>query len=238
MCTLIVFFRAYNGAPLIVAANRDERLDRPARPPFAWEGEDFVAPRDEVALGTWMGVNRSGVFVGITNRHQAFVDAQRPSRGRLVVEALRQRSARDAFERMRQYDGGEENGFHLVMADSEAAYLVWGDGERTHEAELGPGVHVVTERSFDAAPTEREPRIRARVEAMTEAPEDEALVRLLTLQEDGGGFDDVTVHVPDFNYGTRSASIVRLGAEPVFRHAAGPPTTTGFEDFSQLLRQA
>lgn len=238
MCTLIVFSRCWDEAPLIVAANRDEKLDRPARGPFLWPGTDLVAPRDEVAGGTWMGVNRRGLFVGITNRHQAFVDASRPSRGRLVTGALSHGSAREAYEVMRAIDGGGENGFHLVMADAGGAYLVWGDGEGTHARPLDSGVHVVTERSFGAAPTMREARLRERLEGIDAPPSDAELIALLALQIDGGGFDDVTVHVPAWGYGTRSASIVRVGGEvPRFLHAEGPPTTAPFTDVTHLFER-
>jgi hypothetical protein len=41
-----------SGAPLILAANRDERLTRASSGPSLWTGEAFVAPRDEEAGGT------------------------------------------------------------------------------------------------------------------------------------------------------------------------------------------
>lgn len=41
-------------SPLVIAANRDERLDRPASGPTRWAGEKFFAPRDEQAGGTWL----------------------------------------------------------------------------------------------------------------------------------------------------------------------------------------
>ncbi len=68
MCTLVAFIGAWPESALIVAANRDERLDRPASGPGRWEGEQFMAPRDEQSRGTWLGLHRSGLFVGVTNR--------------------------------------------------------------------------------------------------------------------------------------------------------------------------
>src|SRR5580698_8268449 len=55
MCTLVAFIRVWPGSALVVAANRDERLDRAASGPTRWAGEKFFAPRDEVAGGTWLG---------------------------------------------------------------------------------------------------------------------------------------------------------------------------------------
>src|SRR5712692_8012823 len=69
VCTLICAFRVFPRWPLIVAANRDEHLNRPASPPRLWPGDlSFVAPRDEAAGGTWLGLNSAGLFVGVTNR--------------------------------------------------------------------------------------------------------------------------------------------------------------------------
>ena len=66
MCTLIVALRQHPEAPLVVAANRDERLDRAARSPLLWtEGPvPFLAGRDEAAGGTWLGLNRAGCSSG------------------------------------------------------------------------------------------------------------------------------------------------------------------------------
>ena len=70
MCTLVVASHVLPDRSLVVVANRDEQLDRASSPPFRWK-EGFFAPRDEVAGGTWLGVNDHGVFVGITNRYLA-----------------------------------------------------------------------------------------------------------------------------------------------------------------------
>lgn len=231
MCTLIVATNWFAGAPLIVAANRDERLDRPARPPFVWPDRGILAPQDEEAGGTWLGLNRHGVFVGITNRHLVERDPARRSRGDIVLQALEHETAKLAFDALSKLDASRENGFHLVMADRDGAYLVWGDGRDLTATTLEPGIHLLTERSFDAAPTGREPLLRNRLDdlARDPAPDDDTLRSLLALQVQGGHFDDVTVHVPSLGYGTRSATIVRLedGGTRVL-HADGPPTSTPF----------
>jgi uncharacterized protein with NRDE domain len=84
MCTLVAFIHVWSGRPLVIAANRDERLDRPASGPTRWAGEKFFAPRDEVAGGTWLGLHDSGLFVGVTNRAGSPRDASLASRGQLV----------------------------------------------------------------------------------------------------------------------------------------------------------
>jgi hypothetical protein len=113
MCSVVLAAHVVAGYPLVVVANRDEQLDRASSPPLAWSGDGgvvgggtiesapFVAPRDDVAGGTWLGVNRAGVFVGITNRYLGPQDATRASRGRLVADALALGSARASRPRGR-----------------------------------------------------------------------------------------------------------------------------------------
>ena len=149
MCTLVAFIHVWPGSPLVVAANRDERLDRAASGPTRWAGERFFAPRDEVAGGTWLGLQDSGLFVGVTNRAGSPRDATRASRGQLVVDALRLGSARKVHEGFSMtLDAHRYNPFHLLYADPDAAFVTWFDGSALHQEELRSGLTVVTERSL------------------------------------------------------------------------------------------
>ncbi len=69
MCTLIVLHRCVPDRPLVVAANRDEFLDRPSEEPALRSSRTgpIVAPLDLEAGGTWVGVSARGVFAGLTN---------------------------------------------------------------------------------------------------------------------------------------------------------------------------
>src|SRR3981081_2533110 len=89
MCTLVL--RRSKGL-VAVSAHRHEPLSRPASGPRVEGG--VLAPRDETAHGTWLGLNRHGLFVGITNRTGALLDPLRRSRGLLVRDALEATSAR------------------------------------------------------------------------------------------------------------------------------------------------
>src|SRR5262245_12365665 len=66
MCLLIVQSRVHRDAPLVVAANRDELLARPAISMTVLE-PGIVGGRDLLAGGTWLALNRQGVFAGLTN---------------------------------------------------------------------------------------------------------------------------------------------------------------------------
>ena len=121
MCTLAVEFAPDSALPLLVAANRDEALDRPATGPALREGPiRFIAPRDEKALGTWLGMNGRGLFVGITNRFGQRPDPARLSRGALVWESLAQPSAEALHRALSTLDVRRYNPFHLLYADRSA----------------------------------------------------------------------------------------------------------------------
>src|SRR6202012_2125382 len=105
MCTLAALVGASAETPLVVAANRDELLARPAVPPFLWPGSPRVlAPRDEVAHGTWLGLNEQALFLGIPNPPGAAPDRSRRSRGALVADALRAPSARSLHAQLAGLD--------------------------------------------------------------------------------------------------------------------------------------
>lgn len=90
MCLIALAYKAHPRYPLIVAANRDEFMDRPTEPAHWWKDAPGVfAGRDKRAGGTWMGITRSGRFAAITNYRQMDMSFPAgPSRGQLVREAL------------------------------------------------------------------------------------------------------------------------------------------------------
>ena len=153
MCTLILAHRVWSDAPLVAAGNRDESLSRPAGAPRIWWQQPIpiLAPVDQQAGGTWLGVHAEGLFAGVTNRvGTGPPDRDRPSRGLLVLTALEERTAERAAARVLGLDPGRFNRFHLLLADRASAFLIWADEGRVESVELSPGVHVVTERSLGA----------------------------------------------------------------------------------------
>lgn len=248
MCTILLAHRVIPDIRLLVIANRDERLGRASSPPFAWPS-GFVAPRDDVAGGTWLGINPHGVFVAITNRHRAFPDPSRVSRGRLVEEALHLPSARAIHEAARVIPGDRHNGFHLVYADAHDALATFSDGATIAQTTLGAGVHFVTERSFGAGDDRaRIARIREAWTEATRAPVDPSalapLTHVLAGHDEADPFAAPCVHVPGFDYGTRSAMVLAIperatrspnGEDPARSQTAprmlwaeGPPCTAAF----------
>ncbi|HEY8155520.1 MAG TPA: NRDE family protein [Myxococcota bacterium] len=243
MCTLIALHRCIPGAPLVVAANRDEFADRPARGPALRETEHgiVVAPLDAQAGGTWLGMNPAGIFAAITNRRADAPDPARRSRGWLVLDALGAGSAAEAAAAALETPPGAYNPFNLFVADRERAFAI------TYAAaprciELAPGAHVIGNADLGAQPPPKVARIAQRAARLASAPGDALLERLAELcrDHDGGGAptDDTCVHAGA--YGTRSSTLLRL-AEPASEsellYADGAPCRTEYLDFTPLLHE-
>jgi uncharacterized protein with NRDE domain len=199
------------------------------------------APSDLLAGGTWMGVNDMGLLVAITNRFQPDGPPSsdgKLSRGLLVRQALALQDARGAAEELSATSPGSYNGFHLVMADTNSAWVVWSDGQQISSEELMAGLHVITERSFNAAPSQREDQLidEARRLADLPGPPLSELEEALQVHREEP-IESTCVHLAELNYGTRSASIISYDkAGPrSYRYAPGPPCCNAFEDVSQAM---
>lgn len=208
-----------------------------------WDGVDgtvrLVAPRDDVAGGTWWAVSESGLFVGITNRAGAAPDPTRRSRGLLVLDMAREDSLEGAERRLRELDPASHNGFHLLVATTEGALRAVSDGERIDCVRLQPGLHVISERSFGAMPISRDDVVLSVFQALpVDRLKIDDITRALGTHEDDP-WRSVCVH-PDLpDYGTRSSSILAFSDDPSasrLLHADGPPCTTPLDDRSELLR--
>lgn len=236
MCTLVVAWQVFAEAPVTVAANRDELLDRPSGPPARrdWE-RPVVAPIDEEADGTWIGYNDAGVLVAVTNRW-APREGER-SRGLLVRDALAYGSAEDAARYVeRELDARAYRSFNLVLADENACVYVEWDG-RLGVYNFEPGVHVVVNVGADGSyfvPEERPEAGRRQGEnadavraALRPEPGEtarewcERARRVISDHEYG-----VCVHGDGF--GTRSSSVLRLGEARQYEFADGPPCETDY----------
>lgn len=239
MCTLTLAWQVFDDAPVAVAANRDEALDRPADPPGAYrESPLVIAPRDAEAGGTWIGVNDRGVFAGITNRWLDDELAGERSRGLLVADVLEADSATEAAAVVeRTTNEYEYDGFHLVVADeADAIHLGW-DGTLSRTA-FDPGVHVVVNVGFDetfappASAGEAGPRQAENARAVRAALEpaaDETVEEWLARAGDVLGDHEYGVCIHGDGFGTRSSSLLAVGETTRYEFADGPPCRTEYE---------
>jgi uncharacterized protein with NRDE domain len=247
MCTLIALHRCIPDAPLVVAANRDEFLERPTEGPALFEvpirdtagapdpihDPRVVAPRDLRAGGTWLGINASGLFAAVTNRRCEQPDPSRRSRGWLVFEALSQPSADRVADRFEALPKGSYNPFNFFVADARSAHLVTYD-ERPERIDLEAGAHVVG----NVHPGESSPkldRLRADVADLAAGGEVtlDALGEVCRFHVPGSPIESTCVHAGA--YGTRSSTLLRTGKAPELWYAEGPPCRAPYRDLTPLL---
>jgi uncharacterized protein with NRDE domain len=124
MCVLIAGHRGVDRRELWVAANRDERRDRPWQPPaLLHDAPPVYGGRDLVAGGTWLAVNLEATFVvGVTNARLGARPGER-SRGQLVLELARQPAMVEAAALFAELDLGSYGPFNLLFADAQEIWL-------------------------------------------------------------------------------------------------------------------
>lgn len=239
MCTIVVAHRVFPDVPVAVVANRDERLDRPASPPTVQGDETtFLAPRDEEAGGTWMGVNEHRLFVGLSNRWDGRDVDDGRSRGLLVTDVLGADSVNSGIDVVEAALGQHPYaGFNLLLVDRSAAALLEYDGT-LRKQELDPGVHVLVNTGADGdydIPDERADlageqaanadRVR---DVLRPEEEDESADEWLQRGKDVLGDHEYGVCIHGDGYGTVSTSLVSVAADGTisYRYAEGPPCRT------------
>lgn len=234
MCTVVLLIRPGHTWPLLLAANRDERLDREWDPPAAhWpDRPGVIAGRDRSGGGTWMGVNQAGVAAAVLNRPGSLGPAPgKRSRGELPLLALDQPTAAGAASVMTALDAGAWRSFNLVLADRDSAIFVRGLGHAHPEAmPLAPGLHMVTAHDPDDPESPRVARHLGRFKAAKPPhPGDWTAWQSILADRSGEPGEQINV-VPRAGFGTVCSSLLALprAGPPVWLFAAGPPHAAPF----------
>ena len=225
----------------MIAANRDEFFARPAEGPALRETPfgRVVAPRDQRAGGTWLGLNATGVFAAVTNRRCEEPDPELRSRGLLVLDALRAERAQDAAKRFESLRSHAYNPFNLFLADSETAHVFSYDG-KPERIDLRPGAHVIGNLHPHDHTSPKLTRLGREAARAAAAPAERVLDVLgdtCRSHDDSDPLAATCVHAG--SYGTCSSTLLRLaesGADSELRYADGAPCTQEYEDFTTLLR--
>jgi len=209
--------------PLVVAANRDEWRERPAKAAHWWpERPELLAGRDLQAGGTWMGVTRSGRFAAVTNfRDPSDKRSTARSRGTLVTEFLLGNESPARFLSNLSARAPEYNGFNLIVGDGTSLFY-FGSREGQPRA-IEPGVHAISNHVL----YEPWPKVVAAQVAMDEALEErDPMGALFTMLSDPGRAADEDLPktgvgiewerrlsaalITGADYGTRASTVVAM----------------------------
>jgi uncharacterized protein with NRDE domain len=249
MCTLVLLRRPEHDWPLILGANRDEMIGRPWRAPGRhWpDRPEVTAGLDELAGGSWLGLNDHGVVAGILNRFGTLGPAAgQRSRGELVLEALDHADATAAAAALAHLDPSAYRPFNLVIADNrDAFWLRHADpaGRRAVETKaLAAGLAMIAAGDLDDTETPRLRRYRPRfARAATPEPGRGDWLAWESLLADSeaspqDGPAGAMRFATERGFATVSSALLalpspgRASARPVFRFRAWQPAPTGWSD--------
>lgn len=221
MCLIALAYKVHPHYPLIVAANRDEFLERPTRKLHFWDDAPHIlAGRDERAGGTWMGLDVKGHFAALTNyRDMHRKDPEGPSRGALVRHAIEHGTL--------DQDTSVYAGFNLLYGPVEA--LRYHSNISGEDRLLEPGIHGLSNHLLNTP----WPKVQRAKQGMEHAlrsgmPSVEALFAMLAdgtqagdgeLPETGIGAEWErslsSIMIRAEGYGTRSSTVVLVSANGV-----------------------
>ncbi len=229
MCILLALARGSEDGELWVAANRDERLDRPWEPPqLLLPDPPVFGGRDVVGGGSWLAVNlEAGFVVAVTNARRGALPSER-SRGALVVDLAAERTLPEALALLSELDLSRYGLFNLFLGDSRDRWLATNHPATRVERAHAPVVAIGND-PLDA-PGDRVVRASERAMAGSELPADPLRSNLERLLADHEGRDPLCRHGD--TYGTVCSSVLALGGSEVmtYRFAPGPPCTSAFAD--------
>jgi len=237
VCTVIVSTNPAQPWPLLIAANRDERLDRPWKPPARhWPDQpQIVGGLDALGGGSWLAVNDAGVAAAVLNRVGSLGPAPgKRSRGDLPLIALAHADAESAAAAIEAVDAGSMRSFNMILADRTHAYYVCGLGYGHPEVTaLEAGMHMIATAGPDDMKIPRIARHLPRFKAAPtpEPPDWKTWIALLSDRSLPAGSE---LNIPPRGgFGTSNASLLGVPAAtdrpPSWLFAAGPPDRAPFE---------
>ena len=236
MCLLVVLYRVVDDAPILIAANREERFDRPTLVPRLYRGPPrYVCGLDLQENGTWLGVNEHRLFVAVTNRARPGLTASPRSRGLLCLDLLACKTAKKATAMVRAaLSDGSYAGANYVCLDPTYGAAVYG-GRDISVVEITPGLHVLTDADLDDPEDRRQNQARRLLDTAG-SKATSSVAGFLETTAIVCAHKGVIVRAADS--GTVSAdqvAVTTTASDAVYRHTPGPPDRLEFDDFSNLL---
>ncbi len=149
MCIVLFSYKNTPGYRLILAANRDEFLNRQTAPLAYWEdNSEILAGRDLERGGTWLGITASGKFGVLTNYREAGGRIpSKVSRGEILTHFFAGNG--DCQEYLSHLSSNEHHyqGFNLLIGSGDALYYY--SNRKGIPIELQPGIYGLSNHLLD-----------------------------------------------------------------------------------------
>ncbi len=147
MCLIAFSFTPGHRRHLLLAANRDEFHERPARPMAWWEWPHGpLAGRDDKAGGTWLAVARDGRWAAVTNFRDPHASTGERSRGDLPLEFLQGSRSPAEYAGLVHRRRDEYGPFNLLVGTRES---LWYCSTHARAQAVEPGVHALSNGLID-----------------------------------------------------------------------------------------
>ena len=242
MGILAIQYQTASDSPILLALNREERLNRPSQAPRIQSGRPrVVCGIDRKAGGTWAGVNQHGLFAAVINCPKRNVPPEPRSRGLLCRELLACKTAEEALEKAySELQTGCYAGGNFFCVDRNKGGVVYGSDDVETEM-LWPGLHILSSKRLNDYRDTRQEFVRR---LLTLQRLDSSVAfwavasRTFSRKPDDTGKRGIIIAEPD--YGTVSSLLLSLSDRTPRSHmqyAAGAPSEKSYEDVSALLRQ-
>lgn len=224
MCLIAFAFTPDQPRHLLLAANRDEFHDRPARPMAWWHWPDGpLAGRDEKAGGTWLAVARDGRWAAVTNFRDPQASPGARSRGNLPMEFLAGTESPADYVRRIYLERAAYGPFNLLVGNR---HCLWYCATHATARPVDPGVHALSNGLLDEGwPKSR--RVATALGGLINGGDEADPDRLFELMDDrrpgddhelpetGVSLDYERLLSPPFivtpRYGTRCSTVLSLG---------------------------
>ncbi len=241
MSLLAIVYHLVPEAPILVAYNREEPLDRACPSPAIQSGKPrILASIDQQTGGTYLGMNQNGMFVGIVRRKKPNAPNSPRSRGALAREMLKCNSAREAIDvALEELHSDQYAGVNYVVADPDSGWVIHSAKETT-VIELEQGLCIVGDRDMDDPRDERANMARRLLTLQTlDSPVKFLAIASKVLARTSPDPSRPSMVVRQPGYGTVSSTLISLGTKPrdaIYQYSNGSPDQSKFEDYSPLLR--
>jgi len=154
MCLIVFAWKVHPRYSLVLAANRDEFLDRPSSPLDYWTDQpDVLGGRDTEKGGSWLAANVDGRWAAVTNFRDGRPAVPSPlSRGHLVAGYVSSRASAPTYAAEILQPLSAYPGCNLLFGDSRSLFYASNrhlPGTATQVTSLSPGVYGLSNHLLD-----------------------------------------------------------------------------------------
>jgi len=151
MCLILFALNQHPKYKIVIAANRDEFFERPTLNANYWaENNSVLGGRDVQSGGTWIGLNKNGRFIAITNyRDPNNAISNAKSRGDLSKKFLLQNDDVPTFLSDVSINKAQYNGFNLLLSDDAFDTLYHYSNISDQPNKIIDGIHGLSNHLLD-----------------------------------------------------------------------------------------